>query len=198
MQFYSETEYQNHPWVIAMLEAYTSGLTLDIDDIAVSDDLDELPSGFLVAENSEGLGRWLKTSGLYADASDTATSYSVPKGLGLKAGQFITDIGLTGAAVAISAIDTTSNTTHDVVTVDATIGVALTSASDAIVEAVAAAAAGSAAYKYTPKGLALSSVDLEKENMPTGVMVRGSVSEENLPFPVNAAIKALMPLIRFD
>lgn len=52
--------------------------------------------------------------------------------------------------------------------------------------------------KYTPIGLTLNPVDLSKANQPIGVLLRGTVSEANMPQYVDADIKALLALIRFE
>jgi hypothetical protein len=45
--------------------------------------------------------------------------------------------------------------------------------------------------------ITMSKVDLTVANQSCGLMVRGTISEGNMPFPVDAGLKALMPLIRF-
>jgi hypothetical protein len=67
----------------------------------------------------------LRTAKLFADAANNATTYSVLKGSPLKVGDYLAAVS-GGAAYAITAIDTTTFTDHDVVTVGTTLGVALT------------------------------------------------------------------------
>jgi hypothetical protein len=52
---------------------------------------------------------------------------------------------------------------------------------------------------YTPSGIAKNSVDLSSDvaNMGCGVMVRGTVIEDLLPYYVDADIKALLPHVLF-
>jgi hypothetical protein len=45
--------------------------------------------------------------------------------------------------------------------------------------------------------ITLSKVDLTVANQSCGLMVRGTISEGNMPFPIDAGLKALMSLIRF-
>jgi hypothetical protein len=52
-------------------------------------------------------------------------------------------------------------------------------------------------YKYSPEGIALNSVDLTLANQGCGILVRGTVIQSLLPYPVDSSIKALLPLIRF-
>jgi hypothetical protein len=57
---------------------------------------------------------------------------------------------------------------------------------------------GAKPFIYTPVGVTLNAVDLTKTNQTAGVMVRGTVNEINMPQYVNSAIKAQLPLIRFE
>lgn len=193
MQFTRESEYQNIDPFVFILEALTSGVIVAKANIGLTD---ELPIGCLLAKDSNGLGQLVKVVELSADATDAATTYNVLKST-FKVGQFIVNSALTGAAVEITAIDTTTNADYDVITTDATIGVAL-SEGDTLIEAAAAAAAGSAASLYTPLGIGMSTVDLTKANKESGVLVRGTVNEDKLTFPVPAVYKALLPNILFE
>ncbi len=51
--------------------------------------------------------------------------------------------------------------------------------------------------KYTPDGVSMNSVDLTKDNMGCGIMVRGTVRESICPYPLSSALKAYLPLVRF-
>ena len=43
----------------------------------------------------------------------------------------------------------------------------------------------------------MAKVDLTVANQSCGLMVRGTIEEQNMPFPLDADLKKLMPLIRF-
>jgi len=51
---------------------------------------------------------------------------------------------------------------------------------------------------YSPIAIALNSVDLTVDNQGCGLMVRGSVRENLLPYYVDSDIKALLPFIAFN
>jgi len=74
-------------------------------------------------------------------------------------------------------------------------GATLTTATDNFQGGVNKANMG---VKYAPAGLSINPVDLSKSNQSIGVLLRGSVSEANMPQYVDATIKALLPLIRFE
>ena len=57
---------------------------------------------------------------------------------------------------------------------------------------------GAKPFIYAPVGVTLSAVDLTKANQTSGVLLRGTVNEINMPQYVNQAIKAQLPLIRFE
>lgn len=155
----------------------------------------ELKPGAVVGKDTNGLLEVLKTAKVYEDEADDETGYKVDKGHEFKVGDFITDSGLTGAAYAITEIDTT-NENYDVLNVGTTLGHAIAE-DECIVQANAEAAAGSAVLKVTPEGITKNAVDLTKTNQPSGVLVRGTVNESLMSSPVDANLKALLPLIRF-
>lgn len=64
----------------------------------------------------------MRTAVLFANASNSATTYSVYKGSPLKVGDYLSAVP-GGAAYAITAIDSTTYTDHDVITVGTTLGV---------------------------------------------------------------------------
>lgn len=190
-----ESEYQNHPFVISILEDLVGGLTIGKNALASTD---ELKAGALVGKDANGLGQVVKTAKLHADAANTDTDYQVEKGHEFKVGDVLVASVLTGStAYAITAIDT-SNADYDVLTVGTTLGIAL-SAGDLFVEADAVnTSAGEASFKYEPIGFTLGSIDLSVDNQAAGVLVRGTVKEDLLPYPVDDTIKGKLSLIRFE
>jgi len=190
----TETEYQNPLVIIKEIEDLVGGGTLAATPLASTD---EVKQGAIVAVDSSGLLQVFKTAEIHEDEADDETDYKVKKGHEFKVGDFITDSGLAGAAEAITAIDT-DDEDYDVLTVGTTLGHAISEA-ECLVQAAAQAAAGSAALKYpTPEGITKNAVDLTKANQPTGVMVRGTVNESLMPYPVDTNVKALLePIIRF-
>ncbi len=53
-------------------------------------------------------------------------------------------------------------------------------------------------YKYDPNAILKDTVNVELSNAECSAVVRGAVRESALPYPVNSALKALMPLISFN
>ena len=186
------SEYQNPLVIVNSIEDKVGGGTIAKADLVSAD---ELKPGAVVGEDANGLLHVVKTLKVYEAATNTATSIKVFKGHEAKVGDVISNSKFAGASVAITAINT-SNADYDTITVGATIGVVL-NVGDVLVQANAAAAAGAGVYKYTPMGITIAAVDLTVANQGTGVMVRGTVKESLMPYPVNAGIKEKLSLIRF-
>lgn len=194
MEVTQSTEYQNPLVIIKEIEDLVGGGVIAKTPLASTD---ELKQGAIVAVDSNKLLQVFKTAEIHENETNTETEYKVKKTHEFKVGDFITDSGLDGAAEAITVIDATHDD-YDVLTVGTTLGHALT-AGECLVQATAQAAAGSAALKYaTPEGITKNAADLSKDNQVTAVLVRGTVNESNLPYPVDANVKALLePIIRF-
>ena len=60
----------------------------------------------------------------------------------------------------------------------------------------AAAAAGSAAYKYAPEAITMNKVNTTVANQQSGLLANGTVIESVMPYPIDATIKAKLN-IRF-
>ena len=186
------SEYQNPLVIVNSIEDKVGGGTIAKADLVSAD---ELKPGAVVGEDANGLLHVVKTLKVYEAATNAATSIKVFKGHEAKVGDVISNNKFAGASVAITAINS-SNADYDTITVGATIGVVL-NIGDVLVQANAAAAAGAGVYKYTPMGITIAAVDLTVANQGTGVMVRGTVKESLMPYPVNAGIKEKLSLIRF-
>lgn len=176
-----------------VLEDIPGGGVVDPDDFKTTTLV--MGEGALLGVDSNGILHLTKTAKIQANASSSATDYRVLKGHEFKVGDFVVDSALTGAAYAITGI-TTTETAYDTITVGTTLGHAVTTA-DCLVQAVAQASAGAGVYFASPIGIALNAVDLTKDNLGCGLMVRGTVNESLLPYTVDADIKAKLPLVRF-
>ena len=191
----SETDTERSLCIEVVLEDIPGGGIVDPDDFkSTTTSLDE---GALLGVDSSGIYHLTKTAELYEDEADSETDYKVLKGHEFKVGDKITDSGLVGAAIAITEITTTEDD-YDTITVGTTLGHAMLDG-ECLVQAADTAAAGSAAYLYTPVGIGRNAVDLTKDNLGCGIMVRGRVRESLLAYPVDDNIKALsaLSLIRF-
>lgn len=201
MFFKKEKEFQYHPAVIKMLEDVVGGGTIVRADLrtAIFDGmpLDELPPYCVVGKDENGGYRVIKTA-LVTEALDAeGTTVKVNKSHLFAVGDFVTvGGGLKGASDKITAIDK-SNAGNDVITLEATIGAA--KVGQVLVGVKEKTTVGKATLVTSSSELVitLSKVDLTVANQSCGLMVRGTISEGNMPFPIDAGLKALMPLIRF-
>jgi len=177
-----------------VLEDIPGGGTIDPDDF--KSDTETMLEGALVADDANSLYHVVKTAKLYEDEADTETAYKVLKDHEFVVGDYLMNAAGTSAAYAITDVDTETSEDYDVLTVGTTLGVAM-STGDLLVQAAGEATAGNGAYLYTPDGIAMNSVDLTKDNLGCGIMVRGTVKESLLPYYVDSNIKAYLPLVRF-
>lgn len=187
-----ETEFQYAPGIESILEDVQGGGT--VARTAVKAVVDELPPLVVVGKDSNGLYQVVKTAKMQANAGATDVAYKVLKGHLFIVGDVITPSGLAKVAATITAIDKT-NADYDTITVDATLTAA--AINTILVLANAAAAAGSAAYKYTAEAITMNKVDTTVANQQSGLLVRGTVRESVMPYPIDATIKALLGHIRF-
>ena len=179
-------------WVI---EDIPGGGTVDPDDFRTT--TQEMKEGALLGVDANGIYHLTKPAALYENEANNETDYKVLKGHEFVVGDVIMASVVTGStARAITAINT-SNANYDVFTVATTLGLAMVEA-ECLVQATAVnTTAGAGTYKYSPVAIALNSVDLTLDNLGCGLLVRGTVNEASLPYPVDANIKAKLPLIRF-
>ena len=154
----------------------------------------QMLEGALLGKDSAGIYRIFKSVKATAIAASGATALVVPIGNNLKVGDILTNTSKTATARAITAI-AASGALYETVTLAAALGVAI--AENEILVIGAATGASGTAYLYSPVAIALNNVDLAATNTGCGLLVRGRVRESLLPQPVDAAIKALFPLIRF-
>lgn len=201
MFFKKEKEFQYHPAVIKMLEDVVGGGTIVRADLrtAIFDGmpLDELPPYCVVGKDENGGYHVIKTALVTEALEAERTTVKVNKSHLFAVGDFVTVGGdLKGASDKIAAIDK-SNAGYDVITLEATIDAA--KAGQVLVGVKEKTTAGKATLVTSSSELVitLSKVDLTVANQSCGLMVRGTISEGNMPFPIDAGLKALMPLIRF-
>lgn len=193
MQTEFSTDTERTLAVELILEDIPGGGVVEKDDFPA--DATEMKEGALLAVAADGIYHVVKTATVNTAAASGDTSILVNKGHSLKVGSILSDTGKTYTSRAITVIDTTSATGYDTLTIAAAFGVA--PASGAVLIGSSATGASGTAFKYTPIGIATNPVDLTVDNTGCGIMVRGRVRESLLPYPVDATIKALLPLIRF-
>ena len=150
-----------------------------------------LHEGTPVGKDENGLYHVVKVAVLSADATNTATAYTVKKGHNFKVGDVVM-LATGSKAYTITGIATNaSDATSDDLTVDTTLGTAA-KAGDAIYNAAKAGASGSA-FKYEPIALVGESYDVEAlSNHIVNAWTIGQIRESNIP-PVGSAVKAKLP-----
>lgn len=196
-----EKEFQYHPAIIKMLEDVVGGGIIARTDLVTAvfngQPLDELPPYCVAGRDENGVWHVLKTAMVTEAVADTDTSIKVSKNHLFAVGDFVTVGGkLDGASDKITAIDK-SNTAYDTITLAAKIGAAITGSVLVGVKATAEAGSATLAVDDSELVITINKVDLTVANQSAGLMVRGTVSEGNMPFPLDDGLKAKMPLIRF-
>jgi len=188
-----ESEFQYAPGIEKILEDVQGGGTIARAEIKGL--TDELPPLAIVGKDSDGLYHVVKTAMVHADAAADATAIQVEKGSLFVAGEAVEDGGaLTGASDVISSIDK-SNLGYDIITLAGAIGAA--KVGDILVLATAKASAKSSAFKYTPEFITMNRINTTVANQQSGLLVRGTVNESVMPYPIDKDIKALLNFIRF-
>lgn len=167
------------------------GITVSVADLTQK----VLHEGTPVGKDSNGLYHVVKVAVLSADATSSATTYTVKKGHNFKVGDVIM-LATSAKAYAITGIATNAtDSTSDDITVATTLGAAATSGS-AIYQATTAGASGSA-FKYEPKALVGESYDVEAlSNHVVNAWTIGQIKEANIPV-VGSAVKAKLTGIQF-
>ena len=157
--------------------------------------IDELPPLVIVGKDANLFYHIVKTGKVTAVAAADAVAIQIAKNHVFKVGEAVTIGGaLTGASDVISSIDKT-NAAYDTITLAGAIGAA--KINDVLVLVTAKAAAKATKFKYTPEVITMNKVDVTVANQQSVLLVRGTVNEAVIPYPVDDAIKALLRFIRF-
>lgn len=154
-----------------------------------------LKEGTPVGKDANGLYHVVKVAVLSANATNTATAYTVGKGHNFKVGDVIM-LKKGGAAYAITGIATNATDGKcDDLTVGTTLGEA--AVKGAAVYEAKAAGAQDAEFKYEPKALVGESYDVEQlANHVVNAWTIGQVKEANIP-ALGAEVKAKLAGIQF-
>lgn len=188
-----EKEFQYAPGIEKIIEDVQGGGTIARAELKGL--INELPPVVIVGKDENGLYHVVKTALVKADVANDATKIQVAKKHLFLVGEAVTVGGdLADAADLITAIDK-SNADYDEITIAGTIGAA--KAGQVIVLANGKANAKSAKYKYVPEVITMNKVDVTVANQSSGLLVRGTVNEKVMPYPIDEAIKASMRFIRF-
>ena len=68
---------------------------------------------------------------------------------------------------------------------------------DVLILANVKAAANAAKFKYVPEAITMNKVDVTVANQQSGLLVRGTVNESVMPYPIDKDLKATLGFIRF-
>lgn len=168
-----------------------NGITVSAADLTQK----VLHEGTPVGKDENGLYHVVKVAVLSADATNTATAYTVKKGHNFKVGDVVM-LATGSKAYTITEIATNADdATSDDLTVDTTLGTAA-KAGDSLYLAAEAGASGSA-FKYAPVALVGESYDVDElSNHIVNAWTIGQIRESNIP-PIGAEVKAKLTGIQF-
>lgn len=168
-----------------------NGITVSAADLTQK----VLHEGTPVGKDENGLYHVVKVAVLSADATNTATAYTVKKGHNFKVGDVVM-LATGSKAYTITEIATNADdATSDDLTVDTTLGTAA-KAGDSLYLAAKDGASGSA-FKYAPVALVGESYDVDElSNHIVNAWTIGQIRESNIP-PIGAEVKAKLTGIQF-
>lgn len=188
-----QSEFQYAPGIEKIIEDIQGGGTIARAELKGI--IDELPPIVIVGKDEKGLYHVVKTALVTSVAAAEAVTIQIAKNHVFKVGEAVTIGGaLAGASELITAIDK-SNPAFDTITIAGAIGAA--AVGNVLVLAEAKAAAKAAKFKYNPEVITMNKVDVTVANQQSGLLVRGTVNEAVMPYPVDDAIKSMLHFIRF-
>jgi hypothetical protein len=192
MQITSASGTERSLAVELILEDIPGGGVVEKDDFKTAST--GMKEGALLGIDSSGIYHLTKTA-MVANAvpASGTTHIVVYNNHEFKAGDYFQNTGNTASGTLITAV-TASGTSTDVITC-ASPCVAI-AASGLIIQA-ATGTGRALGFLYSPVAIATNPVDLTAVNTGCGLLVRGRVRTELLPYHVDSTLKALFPLIRF-
>lgn len=165
------------------------GVTVSVADLGGAALKEGTPLAYVA---DDGMYHVCKTALIVSDATNVATTYDVAKGSHFKVGDRFATEGANGQL--ITAIDKTTNTDKDVITVGTTLGVAITAASKTV---AFQSNAGDKVVKYAPTAIAGSNQDVTaSESLFVDAWVVAVVRTGNAP-SVNATVTASLKGINY-
>lgn len=168
-----------------------NGITVSAADLTQK----VLHEGTPVGKDENGLYHVVKVAVLSADATNTATAYTVKKGHNFKVGDVVM-LATGSKAYTITEIATNADdATSDDLTVDTTLGTAAKAGNSLYL--AAKAGASRSAFKYAPVALVGESYDVDElSNHIVNAWTIGQIRESNIP-PIGAEVKAKLTGIQF-
>lgn len=175
--------------ILHRLADVPGGVTVSVADLGGSVLKEGTP---LAYSSSDAMYHVCKTALIVTDAANNATTYDVAKGHHFKVGDRFATEGANGQA--ITAIDKTTNTDKDVITVGTTLGVAI-AAADKVVAFQSTGA--NKTVKYPPTAVAGSTYDVvASDNLFVDAWVIAVLRTGNSPV-VNDTVKGTLKGIHY-
>lgn len=198
MQTFHSTDTERNLAIELILEDIPGGGVIARDQIPTT--TEELQAGALVAESSDGVWHLTKTAMLAnaLNAGSGGNHIIVYNNHEFKVGDYLQNTANTASGVLIAAI-AASGTGKDVISyATGASGLCVSIAASGLVIQAATGTARALGFLYSPTAITTNTVDLAASgNNGCGLLVRGRVRESEMPYPVDATVKALLPLIRF-
>jgi hypothetical protein len=176
--------------VESILEDIAGGGVVEKDDLPTSSS--GIKEGALMGVDSSGIWHVVKTAMLANAVATNDTAIVVYSNHEFKVGDYLgTTASGVSSGVAITAI-AASGAGKDAFTVT-WLGPAV--AASGII--VAASGLGHSNFKYVPTAISTNYIDKDDENTGCGLMVRGRVRQNLMPYHIDATLKTKLPLVRF-
>jgi hypothetical protein len=198
MQVTRSTDTGRNLAIELILEDIPGGGSIIRDDLPTAQT--ELKAGTLVGESSDGKWHVSKTAmvrtAVPASGTPALTIWVYPQHT-FKAGDLIgTASGIGASGVRITSI-TASGTEYDAIVVGSAMNCVLP-ASGILIESSTSGFPNTVTFRYPPTSITTNTIDTTASgNNGAGLLVRGRVRQGEMPYPIEATIKAMLPLIRF-
>ena len=196
MQSFKSTDTERNLAIELILEDVPGGGVITVDDLPTT--LADIEAGVLAGEGSDGKWHVSKTAMLVgALPASGFTAFQVYNNHTFKAGDLMgTASGLGASGVRITSV-AASGAGKDVITIGSTLSVAI-AASGILIESSTSGFPSTSTFRYPPTAITTNAVETAASgNHGAGLLVRGRVRESEMPYAINATIKAALPLIRF-
>ena len=193
MQITSASGTERNLAVELVLEDIPGGGVVEKDDFKTAST--GMKEGALLGVDSSGIYHLVKTA-MVAGALPASgfTTVMVYNNHEFKVGDYLQNTSNTASGVLITAV-AASGTSTDVISFASGLSVAV-AASGLLIQA-ATGDTRALGFLYTPVAIATNPVDLTADNTGCGLLVRGRVRTSQLPYFVDATLKAYLPLVRF-
>jgi hypothetical protein len=185
-----ETDTERTLAVEAIFEDIAGGCVIEKDDIPTS--TSGIKEGTLVGKGSDGIYHIVKTAMVVNAASTEANALVVYDNHEFKVGDFV---GTSASGVASGALITAIAASGAGVGIITCSWLGPNLAASAIL--VQASGLGHSNFKYAVAGISTNYVERDKENTGCGIVVRGRVRQNLMPYCIDSTLKSKLPLIRF-